>query len=616
MSEKEYYYCWEWDFKSSPAQIWPLAANTNRFDYDTGLPAYEEDKTAETELENGRHRLRFRMYGVALEWDEEPFEWVAPCRFGIVRNYKPGPLQPIAQLRVLAQFYTKPDGGTHLTYEVWAKPSGVLGHLAIPVQIGILSHRDFGRVFMHYDDMVQSNLNFVDDPGRGIKFASGGRERLANIVQNLLAQGVDSTLVERLTAVIETADNMSLDRIRPYALADHWRAVRKDVLELCLLATRSGLLDFQWDLLCPSCRNARESVTSLGDVGQTVHCHTCRIDYTANFTQSVELTFRPNPSIRIVPEHQEYCMSGPISSPHIAVQQLLAPGVNREVNPSLENGRYRIRTMSLPGKQLLQVEENGDTEANLLAKENGWASGEHRLAPEPILRLENLTDEEQLFIMERLDWSDDAVVAAEVTVMQQFRDLFAEEALRPGDQIVVGSLTILFTDLVGSTKMYRDIGDASAFGLVMDHFDVLQAEISAADGAIVKTIGDAVMAVFRDPSAALRAMLSVQESLATPPDGKRPLRLKASLHHGPCIGVSLNDKLDYFGSTVNIAARLEKFAMGDDVIVSQTVRDDPEVIRFLKESAPQVTVTSFQSELRGFGEECFTLWRVKSTSTT
>lgn len=615
MASKEYYYCWEWDFKSSPAQIWPLAANTNRFDYDTGLPAYEEDRTAETELENGRHRLRFRMYGVALEWDEEPFEWVAPCRFGVVRNYKPGPLQPIAQLRVLAQFYSKPEGGTHLTYEVWAKPSGLLGHLAIPVQIGILSHRDFGRVFMRYDEMVQASQSFVDDPGRGVKFASGGRERLSNIAQTLAAQGVDPTLVDRLVSVIEEADNMNLDRIRPYALADHWGVARKDALEMCLLATRAGLLDFQWDLLCPSCRNARESVSSLGDVGQTVHCHTCRIDYTANFTQSVELTFRPNPSIRIVPEHQEYCMSGPISSPHIAVQQLLAPGGNREVNPSLENGRYRIRTMSLPGNQLLQIGEKGDAEARLLAQENGWTSEERHLTTNPMLLLENLTDEEQLFIMERLDWSDDAVVAAEVTVMQQFRDLFAEEALRLGDQIIVGSLTILFTDLVGSTKMYRDIGDASAFGLVMDHFDVLQAEIAAADGAIVKTIGDAVMAVFRDPSAALRAMLSAQEKLANPGEGKRPLRLKASIHHGPCIGVSLNDKLDYFGSTVNIAARLEKFAAGDDIIISQPVFADPEVVRFIEDQADHLTVTSFESELRGFGEDSFTLWRVKSRAT-
>ncbi|MFO7681616.1 MAG: adenylate/guanylate cyclase domain-containing protein, partial [Chloroflexota bacterium] len=393
---------------------------------------------------------------------------------------------------------------------------------------------------------------------------------------------------------------------------DHWGASRRDVLEMCLLATRAGLLDFKWDLLCPGCRSARESVASLGDVGQTVHCHTCRIDYKANFSQSVELTFRPNAAVRLVGEQHEYCMSGPTSGPHIVVQQLLPPGNSREVRPGLGNSRYRLRTMSIPGEQVLQVADNGVAQTRLAAQIDGWSAEPYQVAPEPALLLENLTEAEQLFILEKLDWTDDAVVAAEVTVMQRFRDLFAEEALRPGDQIVVGSLTILFTDLVGSTQMYRDIGDAPAFGLVMNHFDVLQMEIAAAGGAIVKTIGDAVMAAFREPAAGLRAILAAQKTLAEQGVGERPLRLKAALHHGPCIGVSLNDRFDYFGSTVNIAARLEKFSAGSDVILSHTAAADPEVVRFLADHADSLAVTSFESELRGFGEECFTLWRVQA----
>jgi class 3 adenylate cyclase len=109
-------------------------------------------------------------------------------------------------------------------------------------------------------------------------------------------------------------------------------------------------------------------------------------------------------------------------------------------------------------------------------------------------------------------------------------------------------------------------------------------------------------------------MLLAQAKLANPEKGQRPLRLKAALHHGPCIGVSLNDRFDYFGSTVNIASRLEKFATGEDIIISEPIYTDPEVTRFLLESANQVTATSFQSELRGYGEESFTLWRIKPHS--
>jgi len=169
---------------------------------------------------------------------------------------------------------------------------------------------------------------------------------------------------------------------------------------------------------------------------------------------------------------------------------------------------------------------------------------------------------------------------------------------------------VLFTDLRHSTRLYREIGDATAFGRVMDHFDILKKEIAAADGALVKTIGDAVMAVFRSPAAAVRAMLTAQRILAEPPDGSRPLILKAGMHTGPCIAVTLNERLDYFGSTVNMAARLEGLSTGNDVIISSAVYDDAEV-RELITSSDSLSAQPFEMELKGFVEERFQLWRVQ-----
>ncbi|HEX6383613.1 MAG TPA: adenylate/guanylate cyclase domain-containing protein, partial [Anaerolineae bacterium] len=372
--------------------------------------------------------------------------------------------------------------------------------------------------------------------------------------------------------------------------------------------------DFQWDLLCPLCRVAKESVSRLADVNRQVHCNTCNIDYTANFDRSVELTFRPNPSIRQIEEQLEFCTIGPQATPHIAVQQVLAPGGTRVATPELEPGRYRLRTLELPGGHFLRVTAGGQEEITLQARREGWPNDEALLSPSPALTLANSTDEEMLFILERLAWTDQAATAAEVTALQRFRDLFANEALRPGDQIQVGSLAILFTDLCESTRLYREIGDAPAFGLVMDHFDVLRQAIHAEDGAMVKTIGDAVMAVFRRPVSALRAIMAAQQQLASPPPGRRPLHLKAALHYGPSIAVTLNDRLDYFGSTVNIASRLEKFAGGGEIVLSETVYADPEVCDFLAEQEHQYLIESFEQTLRGFDEDCFCLWRVKMNS--
>src|SRR5213078_1702521 len=207
----------------------------------------------------------------------------------------------------------------------------------------------------------------------------------------------------------------------------------------------------------------------------------------------------------------------------------------------------------------------------------GWTNDELPIDKHAKLQFANATGDEQLFILERTAWNDDAATASEVTALQVFRDLFATEALRPGEQISVGTLTVLFTDLKNSTRMYREIGDATAFGRVMNHFDILRQAIADEDGALVKTIGDAVMAVFRHPAAALRAMLRAQQLLALPKDGNQPLSLKAGIHLGPCIAVTLNERLDYFGSTVNLAARLEGQSSGDDVVISTAVYSDPEV---------------------------------------
>jgi class 3 adenylate cyclase len=354
---------------------------------------------------------------------------------------------------------------------------------------------------------------------------------------------------------------------------------------------------------------------SLRELSANVHCGGCNIDFSVNFEQSVELTFRPNPSIREV-DAESFCVGGPQVTPHIAAQQLLAPRSQRSIEIQLEEGRYRLRTMAHRGSQHLRVTEHGACGTVLRASPAGWPDSELEIGKCSALQFENATDDEQLFILERTEWSDEAATAAEVTVLQVFRDLFASEALRPGEQISVGTLTVLFTDLKNSTRLYREIGDATAFGRVMNHFDVLKQAIAEEDGALVKTIGDAVMAVFRRPAAALRAMLEAQQKLAAPPDGMQPLTLKAGLHTGPCIAVTLNDRLDYFGSTVNLAARLEGQSTGDDVVISTSVYSDPEVRELLGDSQNGLAATRFEIPLKGFDEERFELWRVARAAGT
>ncbi|HEU0251979.1 MAG TPA: adenylate/guanylate cyclase domain-containing protein [Pyrinomonadaceae bacterium] len=609
MSFRPHHSRWEFDLKSSPEDLWPFVADTNRFNRDTGVPKIEVD-AGKQRLPNARRKVRLSIYGLPVEWEEQPFEWVRPKRFGVERVYSKGPM---ARLKVLAELEAKPEGGTHLTYELWATPRNLVGSVAIPLQLNMVIGPRLRAAIQKYDSMASADTTLTSaDVASQSTF---DLQRLAALKQKLIAdlETIEDpapriAVAERLADFLEHGDDLAVSRIRAYKLADDWHEPRRLVLEVCLRATRVGLLDFQWDLLCPLCRGAQQTGVSLKDIQSDVHCASCQIDFTINFDRYVELTFRPNPAVRnlVVPS---YCVGSPHFTPHVVAQQLLPAGDKRELNLPLEAGNYRLRALELQGSQDLTVSPDGEESAQVTLSNNGWSNDALHVRERFSLQLNNETNAEQLLILERLEWSDQATTAAEVTALQMFRDLFASEALRPGEQISVGTLTILFTDLRHSTQLYREIGDATAFGRVMNHFDVVKKAIARHDGAVVKTIGDAVMAVFRSAADGLQAMLEVQQELAEPVDGSMPLTLKAGLNTGPCIAVTLNDRLDYFGSTVNMAARLEGLSSGSDVIISDSVYEDAKVRELIESQG--FTVSEFDMQLKGFENERFELWRVR-----
>jgi class 3 adenylate cyclase len=607
MPLREYHKRWEFDLKSSPERLWPFIADTNRFNRDTGVPQIEID-SSDKRLRNARRKVKLSLYGLPVEWEEQPFEWVKPSRFGVERVYSKGPL---ARLKMRAELQPKSDGGTHLIYELWSTPRNLGGAVAIPMQINLVVARRFRDAMRKYDASAFMGAA-VETAEPNTSQSSFDLQRLTALKQKLIAdlQTTESpekklAVAERLVDFLEHGDDFAVARIRPYKLADDWQEPRRLVLEVCLRATRTGLLDFQWDLLCPLCRGPQESGLSLKDIKTDVHCDTCKIDFTVNFDRYVELTFKPNPSVRRL-NVSAFCIGSPHWTPHVVAQQLLPAGDQRDLVLPLESGNYRLRALELPGSQDVTVSPEGATTAEVTLSRNGWSEETLQVGEEFALALKNDTDAEQLLILERLEWSDQATTAAEVTALQMFRDLFATEALRPGEQISVGTLTVLFTDLRNSTQLYREIGDATAFGRVMNHFDVVKKAIVEHDGAVVKTIGDAVMAVFRSAVDGVEAMLDVQRLLA---EGSQPLQLKAGLNTGPCIAVTLNDRLDYFGSTVNMAARLECLSSGSDVIISRSVYEDPKVQELIESDS--FSAEPFDMLLKGFEDERFELWRVR-----
>ncbi|UCC88979.1 MAG: adenylate/guanylate cyclase domain-containing protein [Anaerolineales bacterium] len=609
MNWKVFKYAWRWQLRSSLEELWPYVADTHRFNQATRLPEIE---FTEIPLEIGGSRLMARTskMGIVVEYEDHPFEWVTEQEFSNVRTFEQGPVA-----RTYARLTLEPNQvGTLLGYYVEVIPANLLGLLGTPYQFGWEMRRNFERVFRQIDDYLQGR---VEQPFslESTLLRRSGWVRFSGLAEQLKAEGHQERWVQQLADLLIEAADLNLARIRPYALADTWGAPRHAILEMFLSAARLSILNMRWDVMCPLCRGAKATAPALDELRKGVHCPTCSIDYEANFTRNVELTFTPHPRIRAI-NAGTYCIGGPMITPHILIHQVVQPGETRTLHTRLEPGNYRVRTQRPGVEQWLEMRGEGEYEIGQLSIQA--SAGTIRTASQHddgvgseglTLVMTNDAPYAQRIYVERSEWYTDAVTAAEVTALQHFRDLFSDEVLRPGEEIGIEGMTILFSDLVGSTAMYDRVGDAPSYALVRDQFAFLQRIVREYEGAIVKTIGDAIMAAFVDPANGVGAAFAIQQEIdrfnAEHPD--LPLKIKLGMHHGPCIAVNLNGRLDYFGATVNLAARLEGQSKGGDVVVSERVRQDPAVAELLESMA--VNLEGYETSIKGFDEH-FVLYRL------
>jgi len=195
------------------------------------------------------------------------------------------------------------------------------------------------------------------------------------------------------------------------------------------------------------------------------------------------------------------------------------------------------------------------------------------------------------------------LTAKRLLTNQVFRDLYGADTIDVEQRLKITSLTFLFTDLKGSTELYERVGDLAAFDLVREHFLVLNEIVAAEAGAVVKTIGDAVMATFPTPDRAVAAALRMREAMRRLNDGRsrEDLLLKIGIHEGPCLAVVLNDRQDYFGTTVNVAARVQGLADSRTILATGSVVSHPQASILLETNG--LKPMSQRRALRGITDE-------------
>ena len=576
---------WIWHFDAPAEAIWTLMGDTARFNEAANIPRHSIESILQPDGST-RFLAHVKFGPLRLDWREQPVNWVHRQWFEHCRHFENGPLLFLcARMTLIPQ-----PGGCRCEYTVEVAPRNMLGRLMLATGF----FPQIGRTFTPLAKTANDHAGGRRDTPFDIKtpkLASGARARAKRFVERIKESPHGHELASRLADFVLTRQEVDVWAIRPLQLARIWDVPERHAIELCLEAAKQGLLRLRWDLLCPRCQVGKGSVFALDELPTGTHCDSCNIDYRRDYSNNIELVFQPGAAIRPI-EAGEYCLFGPMSTPHIMLHLTLEPGERRRVPVHLEHGRYRFRTLE-PGGEA-DIEWAGGGFPAIIADGTSVLAGAPAEPGQVILQ--NDADHALTLIIEERMWTRDALTAKRATALQAFRDLFTEEILRPGDDVEIDNITIMFTDLKGSTALYERIGDPRAYHLVREHFAILGHAVRQNDGVLVKTIGDAIMAAFIDPVDALNCAVHIQTDFASFNHGRpaEPVVVKIGLHSGRCISVTLNGRLDYYGTAANKAARLESQSEGGDIVLSPEYASDPQVAEALSIFALREEQTVFK----------------------
>jgi len=474
---------------------------------------------------------------------------------------------------------------------------------------------------------------------------------MTNIAERLLetkmteieqARSWSPRVISKFETLIRSGDDLSLYRVNPLAFARDRAIAEAESIDLFLHATRSGLFEMSWDVVCPQSGMVLDSFGALRTLKTHYVCGLCDVSGETDLDDFIDVTFTVSPQLRRLPFHDPESLSVEdfhwklrfLNDGRLPGQQVrfldvlhglvrglaflppgstttlradLGPGALSGVNvqtqaafmvpvtgalaatPSRLQVRYDGRRFSPslaglpPGPVIIEVENSGTTRGSLLLI--NWPPEIVALTVKPALDFEPYMSGGMLL------------------ARQTFRRLFRSERVDEREGLGIRQVTLLFTDLKGSTAMYERLGDLNAYALVREHFALLGVTVQQHSGAIVKTIGDAVMAVFSRPTDAVSAALDILGVIEryNGEHGDPSIILKIGVHCGPSIAVTLNDNLDYFGQTVNVAARVQSLADAGEICVSEALYSAPGVSDVLAGHK----IVGFEAPLRGVeGSAC------------
>ncbi|MDF2692448.1 MAG: stkP 5 [Labilithrix sp.] len=579
---------WAWRLRSSPEQLWPFVADTDRLNKAVGLTPVEF--TDQTRPDGGVDRTgEIQVLGLQVSWREYPFEWIRHREHSVFRWYTTG---PIAAIWNKVTFVALPDGrGTELQHDIWLSPRGVIGHVAAFVELDRKLAPAVDRFYRHLDDVLAHGTK-VDPFEAPHSPTAEQRTRVEAGCAWLRAEGFDGVIVEQLETLLLTAPDGVVGTLRPFELADVWGTDRAETLDAFIHAAHAGVVEPTWDVICPKCMIAHESVCDLQQVMKHGTCTACATSFERDLKDSVELVFAPHPAARAV-SRATFCIGAPAKRPHVIAQQLLEPGEVRKVTIDLPRGSYRLAgSMAKRSAEIVASAVGFENQCEVIF------DGE-RLEGRPTivnagsvrLALHNASAAEATIRVETAGVRDDSVSAADALTHPSFRALFSEQLLAAGEHLGVRHLAFLFVELAANEAHFDTVGDSLACADLSRLDDLVADEARQNEGDVVPSALAMSILAFPTSLRAIRAALSLRQRIIA---ANLTSPLSIAVHDGRCIALTRGGRPEFFGETLFRGQSLLRDCPPGGIALSASVVSDRAVAVAVHESGLSVAVDKAQ----------------------
>jgi class 3 adenylate cyclase len=459
-------------------------------------------------------------------------------------------------------------------------------------------------------------------------------------IQTIAGYNIPAKDIKKLREFITTSYTKKQNP-NPFDFAKQKKIREKKAISLFLYSSKAGIFDLRWNQICPCCGGIHSNHSSINSLNnRDYYCYLCDETIQTALDEWIDVTFKYNPSVfsilKCIDEENQYEYASEFFSANLIFDrrriseinrrtldfQFIESGETKDFSITPEVGKpYKIVSFDFHDAiHFEKAKKSKSSDSHIYDIEilkNHSSLIQNKLYAVPTtFRIKNTLDKKVgILILEHLE--DSSVLRPQFKKFltgkmllnnQLFRDLYKSDAIDKDLSLNIKSLTVLFSDLKGSTALYGLMGDIKAYDFVNKHFDVLTKCIDSNNGSVIKTIGDAVMASFNEPINGINASFDIikkMRKLAVSEKMTNDTGIKIGLNEGSALAVNLNNSIDYFGQAVNIAARVQGLAESNEIWITNPVFCYPDVKDNLDELSElkKISINKKIAHLKGISDE-------------